>query len=130
MEHPTYPKGPPRQFALLPKNIFTRLWFWYLARYMNAKRYKLTKRGRTPHRNCPIRYRQDVSMKWGTRIGLYIDDKHSNAERNYWLEQGRYDERMEAERRAQREEEERKDKARVEARKAIAAVFIGRHRQN
>ncbi len=134
MDFPSYPKTPPRQFALMPKNIFTRLWFWYLSRYMNTDRYRLTKRGRTPGKNTPRRLRQDVSMKWGTRIGLYIDDKHSNKLRKYWLEQGRYNERMESERRELEiriaHEKEIVDMSVSNKRKAIAAVFIGKHRQN
>jgi hypothetical protein len=75
-----------------------------------------------------------VKLVNARRIGLYIDDKFDKCEREYWLEQGRYDECMRAERQQKRlaaeKEEESKAKARAESRKAIAAVFIGRHRQN
>ena len=131
MDYPSRPKTPPRQFALMPKNIFTRLWFWYLSRYMNTDRYRLTKRGRTPGRNTPRGLRQDVSMKWGTRIGLYIDDKHEGKLRQYWLEQGRCDERIRVAGREREEREEQKAKAVTsDQRKAVTAIFIGKHRQN
>ena len=137
MEFPSYPKMPPRQFASLPNNIITRLWFWWLSRYMNKKRYKLTKRGRAAKRPELRGWGGSVKLINARRIGLYIDDKHDKNEREYWLEQGRYDECMRAERQQKRlaaedtaREEERKAKARADSRKAIAAVFIGRHRQN
>ena len=130
MDFPSYPKMPARQFASLPNNIITRLWFWWLSRYMNTKRYKLTKRGRKAKRPELRGWGGNVKLTDARRIGLYIDDKHSKHERDYWLEQGRYHERMRAERQAKHDEEDAAAKARSESRKAIAAVFIGRQRQN
>ena len=130
MDFPSYPKMPPRQFASLPNNIITRLWFWWVSRYMNTKRYRLTKRGRTAKRPELRGWGGNVKLTDARRIGLYIDDKHDKAEREYWMAQGRYSERSRAEVQAKREEADRKAKAQVDSRKAIAAIFIGKHRQN
>jgi hypothetical protein len=112
---------------------------------MNKKRFKLTKRGRKAKRPELRGWGGSVKLINARRIGLYIDDKFDKSEREYWLEQGRYDECMRAERQQKRlreEADERELKIRIahekeivdmkasNKRKAIAAVFIGRHRQN
>lgn len=130
MDFPSYPKMPPRQFASLPNNVITRLWFWWLSRYMNSKRYRLTKRGRAAKRPELRGWGGSVKLVNARRIGLYIDDKHDKSERDYWLKQGEYHERMRAERQAKHDEEDRKAKASTQARKAVALMFIGRNRQN
>ena len=130
MEFPSYPKMPPRQFASLPNNIITRLWFWWLSRYMNVKRYRLTKRGRAAKRPELRGWGGSVKLVNARRIGLYIDDKFDRSEREYWLKQGRYDEVMRAERQQKRLREESEAKASEQSRKAISTMFIGRNRQN
>ena len=130
MDFPSYPKMPPRQFASLPNNIITRLWFWWLSRYMNKKRYTLTKRGRTAKRPELRGSGGNMKLVDARRIGLYIDDKYDRSEREYWLKQGRYDECMRAERQQKRLREESEAKASELSRKAISTMFIGRHRQN
>jgi hypothetical protein len=133
MDFPSYPKMPARQFASLPNNIITRLWFWWLSRYMNTKRYKLTKRGRKAKRPELRGWGGNVRLKDARRIGLYIDDKHTRAERDYWIAQGRYTERMKAEaeeRTKKAKADERLKEAAAQQRKTVAAIFIGKHRQN
>jgi hypothetical protein len=100
---------------------------------MNKKRYKLTKRGRKAKRPELRGWGGSVKLINARRIGLYIDDKYDRSEREYWLEQGRYDEVMRAERQQKRLREEadkRAEEAATTARKTTAAIFIGRHRQN
>lgn len=130
MDFPSYPKTAPRQFALLPNNILTRLWFWYLSRYMNTDRYRLTKRGRKPKRPELRGYGGNVRLENAKRIGLYIDDKSGNKMRDYWLKQGRYDERMEAERRAKQQTDELKAKLLKATQVVSSAIFFKNHRQN
>jgi len=105
---------------------------------MNAKRYKLTKRGRKAKRPELRGYCGNMRLKDARRIGLYIDDKHDRSLRDYWLErgrvEGRYSERRESERRELKiriaHEKEIADRKAINKRKAIAAVFIERHLQN
>ena len=130
MEFPSYPKMPPRQFASLPNNVITRLWFWWLSRYMNVKRYRLTKRGRKAKRPELRGWGGSVKLINARRIGLYIDDKFDRSERDYWLEQGRYDERMKAEREAKKKADEVTAK-RLKATQLVSSVlFYKGHRQN
>jgi hypothetical protein len=102
---------------------------------MNTKRYRLTKRGRKAKRPELRGWGGSVKLVNARRIGLYIDDKHDNGLRDYWLKQGRYDECMRAERQQKRlaedataKEEERKAKATAAA--AGVSSFYGRNRQN
>jgi hypothetical protein len=97
---------------------------------MNTDRYRLTKRGRKAKRPELRGWGGNVKLTDSKRIGLYIDDKHGGILSQYWLTQGRYNERQESERRAKEEADKRLTEQRSESRKAIAAVFIGRHRQN
>jgi hypothetical protein len=76
-----------------------------------------------------------VKLVNARRIGLYIDDKFDKSEREYWLEQGRYDECMRAERQQKRlaedaTREEQAKKAKATAAAAGVSSFYGRNRQN
>ncbi len=97
---------PPRQLASFPAigplGLVTRLWLWWLRRHLNRDRYKITLQGRKPRRGTPRRLRADVSRKWASRLGVYIDDKMESKLNEYSRAIGRHDERrnLDAERKA------------------------------
>jgi hypothetical protein len=65
---------------------------------MNRDRYRLTLKGRKPRRGTPRRFRPDVSMKWASRVGLYVDDKMGAILHKYHRETGAHPERCKVER--------------------------------
>ena len=106
-ELPTIKKRlPPRQLASFPAigplGLVTRLWLWWLRRHMNRARYQLTMQYRKPKRGTPRRFRADVSRKWASRVGLYVNDKMESKLNEYSRAIGRHDERrhLAAERKA------------------------------
>lgn len=102
-EYPTVKRElPPRQLANFPHTgplgLITSAWLWWLRRYMNRDRYRLTLKGRKPRRGTPRRFRPDVNLKWASRVGLYVDDKMGARLDKYHRETGAHPERCKVER--------------------------------
>jgi hypothetical protein len=102
-EYPTIRRElPPRQLANFPAigplGLVTSAWLWWLRRYMNRDRYRLTLKGRKPRRGTPRSQRPDVTLKWASRVGLYVDDKMGAILSKYHRETGAHPERCKVER--------------------------------
>ena len=65
---------------------------------MNRDRYRLTFKGRKPRRGTPRRFRPDVTLKWASRVGLYVDDKMGAKLAKYDQAIGAHPERCKVER--------------------------------
>jgi len=103
---PSYPtitrQLPARQLVSLPAvgilGLVTRAWLWWLRRYLNRDRYKLTIKGRSAKRPELRGYGGSIKLKNARRWGLYIDDKMGSKLREYNRAIGAHPERSKVER--------------------------------
>lgn len=101
MSFPSYPtltrQLPARQLASFPATgplgWITSAWLWWLKRYLNRDRYKLTLKGRAAKRPELRGYGGSIKLRNARRWGLYVDDKMGRKLANYDRAMGKHDER-------------------------------------